>query len=279
MSQPAPGARPEPLPLPVRVLVKGASTALWTSWMGGPRSDLAFPRAIEDELLALGRPAEVRNAAVLAQPTYAGTLRWEQDVVAWSPDVVVHVVGHYETIHLFLPHSFERHANKVIPRRPLSAAYRKLVLRPVWKLACEVQAAVDRRVGRLVARRRARRVAADLERYAAVVRQVASPLLVFMELLPPATTAATWFPGMPARIEAMNAEIEAMVERVDRPDVRFFRTSEIARKVAGDDLDVATPDGFHFTPELHRAVGEALAQQVDDWAATQSHLAFPRPPR
>src|SRR5947208_6741144 len=39
----------EPLPLTMRVLVQGSSQAVWTSWMGGPRGDLAWPRVIEAE--------------------------------------------------------------------------------------------------------------------------------------------------------------------------------------------------------------------------------------
>jgi hypothetical protein len=35
-----------PLPLPMRVLVKGASTVLWISGMGGPRKEFTFPRAL-----------------------------------------------------------------------------------------------------------------------------------------------------------------------------------------------------------------------------------------
>ena len=53
----------DPLPLPLRVLVKGASTAHTVSWMGGPRRDFAYARATEAALYAAGTPAEVRSTA------------------------------------------------------------------------------------------------------------------------------------------------------------------------------------------------------------------------
>ena len=46
-------------------------------------------------------------------------------------------------------------------------------------------------------------------------------------------------------------------------------------KYADGDLDVAVPDGFHYTPEMHRVVGEHLAEQIAEWAQTQPHLAQP----
>src|SRR3954451_20705742 len=94
--------------LPLRVLVLGSSSVSWTSWMSGPRTDLAMPRAIEEQLRSRGREVEVRSAAILAQPTKHLFDTWERDVLQWSPDVVVCVAGHYEVMHLFLPRWFER---------------------------------------------------------------------------------------------------------------------------------------------------------------------------
>src|SRR5205823_4305743 len=102
---------------PLRVLVKGASTAVMTSWMGGPRTDFAYPRVIEAELLAAGQPAEVRVTAAVGQRTKDSLKSWEREVVAWSPDVVVLHCGQYEAIHLFMPWWLERYVNNVA-RRP-----------------------------------------------------------------------------------------------------------------------------------------------------------------
>ena len=107
---------PTPLPLPMRVLVKGASTVNWVSWMGGPRTDLAFSRAMEAKLLSDGRPCTVQTITMPREKTSAIIKSWQQEVLGYSPDVVVLVYGHYETIHLFLPHWMEKHANSLAGR-------------------------------------------------------------------------------------------------------------------------------------------------------------------
>jgi hypothetical protein len=263
---------PSPLPLPIRVLVKGASTALWTSFMSGPRTDLTFPRAIEAEVLKAGHPIEVHNTAILGDKTIEGLRRWNEEAIAWSPDVVVMVYGHYECVHLFLPHWFERHVNRPQVSRPWARAYRRLFLRPLWKFLAEIQAFVDGHTSPVFWRRRIRRTAADISDHIEAMRQLGSPLFLVMELLPLAPAKRRWFPGMTPRIEAMNAANRATAERLG-DDVRFVEIAPLVDAVAGGDLDVATPDGYHYTPELHRAVGERLAREILDWAAKQPHLA------
>lgn len=262
------------LPLPVRVLVNGASTVSWTSWMGGPRTDFAFPRAIEAALLANGRPAEVRNVAVLGSPTKDFFARWEEDVLQWSPDAIVVMAGHYETIHLFLPHWFERHVNR--PNRrpgPIRTFYHRRILRGAWKALTRLQSRLDTLIPAGATRRRLSLVARDLEGYIALSQQVGSPQFFILEVLRPAARQSGWFPGMTRRVEMLNEALVAMVDRVDLPQVQFLKTSEVAARLYGDDLQAATPDGFHFTPELHREIGSELAGRILTWAETQPHLA------
>ena len=111
-----PRAAGAPLPQPVRVLVKGASTVNWVSWMGGPRSDFAYPRATEAALLAAGRPAVVRDTSLAAEHPKSALKAWSDEVVPWSPDVVVLHYGHMECIHLMLPRSLQRHAQSLQSR-------------------------------------------------------------------------------------------------------------------------------------------------------------------
>ena len=262
---------PAPLPLPLRVLVKGASTALWTSYMGGPRTDMVFSRVVEQELLATGQPAEVRNTAVLGDKTIDGLRRWPEEMIAWSPDVVVMVYGQYEAVHLVLPQLFERYVNKPRVSRPFARRYRRLFLRGLWKVLAKTQAFVDARTPEIVWRRRIRRTAADISDHIEAMQQLASPLVMLLELLPIAPSKDHWFPGMTARIEAVNAANRETAERI--PGVRFVEVKPLVDEVAGGDLDRATPDGYHYTPELHRAVGERLAAEILEWAEKQPHLA------
>lgn len=265
---------PAPVPLPVRVLVKGASTVNWISWMGGPRSDFTFPRALEATLAADGYASQVQTVTMTSEQTKKILGTWQREILGFSPDVIVLVYGHYETIHLFLPRWLERHANslKGKPRR-LTDFYRKKVLRPVWAALAKFQARLDTVVPPTIRRNRPEHVAADLERYISQVQKVGSPLVFVFELLPPATKYRSWFPGMAARMEVMNDTIAGMVKRVDKPNVRYFQVGQIVDRMYDGDIDAATPDGFHYTPELHRAIGERLAREIEQWAATQPHLA------
>jgi hypothetical protein len=259
--------------LPLRVLVKGASTVNWVSFMNGPREDFTFPRALEAELLRRGRPAEVRAITMTSEQTKTVLLTWQREVLGFSPDVIVLVYGHYETIHLFLPRWLERHANSLRSRpRPWTNLYRQRVLRPTWMLLARLQAKLDTVLDPTLRRNRPRHVAADLEAYITHVQKVGSPLVFVFELLPPAERYRSWFPGMARRIEVMNQALADLVRRVDRPNVRYFRVSELVAKHAEGDVNLATPDGFHYTPELHRQIGIALAHEIEEWASTQRHL-------
>jgi hypothetical protein len=263
-----------PLPLPMRVLVKGASTVNWISWSGGPRTDFIFPRVIEERLLSDGRPCEVQTLTMMSEKTSTILGTWEREILGYSPDVIVLAYGHYETVHLFLPRWLERHANSNKPRpRRLETFYRHHILRPVWMTLAKLQARLDTIVDPTIRRRRPRLVAADLEAYISQVQQVGSPLVFVLQFLPPAERYRSWFPGMTARMEVMNRTLEEMVARIDKPNVRYFHVRELFDKYADGDLNVATPDGFHYTPTMHRVIGTELAEQIGGWADTQPHLA------
>jgi hypothetical protein len=261
------------LPLPIRVLVKGSSNVCIVSPMGGSRTDFIFPRALEARLLADGRPAEVRVQSVPGELTKHALRTWERELLGFSPDVVVLLCGQVETVHLFLPWRLERHANSFRGRPgPIRGFYRNRVLRPVWKTLASLQSKADRVVDPNLRRGRPRRVAADLAQLLKHIRFVQNPLVLVFEFQPPATRFRRWFPGMPARIEVMNAHIKAVVDDLADPNVRYFTTSDLVEEYADGDIDVATPDGFHFTPELHRAIGEKLADVIEEWADSQPHL-------
>jgi hypothetical protein len=270
---------PDPLPNPIRVLVKGPSNVSWISFMNGPRTDFAFPRVIESELLAAGHPARVEAISVPSELGRTTLRRWEREIIGWSPDVIILTYGQYEAVHLFLPRWLERHANslKARPGR-IRELYRQRVLRPVWMALARLQRWADRTVDPTVFRWRERRLAADLRQFITQVQQVGTPLVYVIEVLPPASRRDVWFPGMAARIELTNRLNREMIESFGRDNIRFFRTSELVTKYADGDLDAASPDGFHYSPEMHAAIGKEFAREILDWAATQPHLQLPEPP-
>jgi hypothetical protein len=269
---------PERLPIALRVLVNGASTVNWQSWMGGPRSEMTFPRATEAALHARGQRTEVRNSAVLAARNHYMFRTWERDVVRWSPDVVIIVAGHAEAVHLFLPRWFERHANR-FDHRP--GPFRKLYFRGVkvlWKAMVAVQQRVEVLLGKPSLPGRARRATRQLERYLAITRRIQNPLVVILEILPPTGQKGThFFPGMTGRVAEINRCNRELVEKIGHPDVRYLEIMPITRQLVGDDLAAATGDGFHYSPELHVAVADELARIIEEWARTQPHLAVASP--
>jgi hypothetical protein len=149
------------------------------------------------------------------------------------------------------------------------------VLNKVWRALAVLQQKADARSDASKARRRPQRVVADLERLITRVRNIASPLVLLPDFAPLGKTYTTWFPGLVARSVVLDRMIEDMLARLDNPDIRRFRVTDV---LAGMDLpDGPTPDGGHYTPPVHRAVARAMAAEILEWASTQPHLALPVP--
>jgi len=264
-----------PIQLPLRVLIKGPSTVLYTSWMGGPRTDMVFSRVMEQQLLAGGRAAEVRNTGELGWPTKDLFKTWPEDIVQWSPDIVVMAVGHYETLHAILPRWLERLANRE-GRRPsvFQNLYYRIFARSVARVVMYLQRNVDR--PGLRRRRRIRRVIKDTAAYIKITERFGSPLFLILEIhTPTAAKRDTWFPGWPQRIKHLNDDLRQLVAELDSPDVRFVEITDMMDRFDDPTAEGLWPDGIHFIPEFHRAVGERLAGIAEEWASGQSHLAKP----
>jgi hypothetical protein len=263
----------QPLPLPIRVLVKGASTVVFIAEQGGPRSDFNFGRVIEAELYAAGHPAVVRVDGLPSQLSKFSIRTWESDVLGWSPDVVILHHGHYESIHYFIPRWLERHANssRSRPGSRIRTLYRTRVLRPMWVSLAKIQSRVDRALDSTLFARKLRRVATDVEGLIGNLQTVSSPLVLVLEVVPPGRRWQSWFPGLTERTALMNDALAAAVARVDRGNVRFIRTvpTLTARLEPGEE---PTPDGGHYSARAHRMLGEILGREILEWALTQPHL-------
>jgi hypothetical protein len=262
-----------PLPQPIRVLVKGASTVVFLAEPGGPRTDFNFGRVIEAEILAAGRPVEVRVHGVPSRMAKHSVLTWQQDVIGWSPDVVVLHHGHYESIHYVLPRWVERYANskRWRPHGRIHDFYRKKVVRGAWVTLAKWQSRADRRFDSTLFKRKLFRVAADVERLIEQVQTVGSPLVLVLEVVPPGRRWQSWMPGLTERTAVMNAALEAAVRRIDRPNVRFVRTVDVLTAEL-DEGEEPTPDGGHYSARAHRVLGGLLSREILAWADTQPHL-------
>jgi hypothetical protein len=254
----------------MRVLVKGCSTAVLTSWMGGPRTDFAYPRVVEAELLAAGIPAKVRVTADVGAQARNARRSWEGEVITWSPDVVVLHYGQYEAIHLLMPWRVERYVNDVTRRPGVRDTLHTQVVKKAYIASALVQQRIDQRLHARAGGYRFRRMPADLERLVQRIRNIASPLVLIPDQVRPGPLWARPFPGMAARVDEMNRMLHELVDRINDPDVRMFSVNDViaAMDVEGD----PTPDGGHFSPAVHREVGRALAGTIQQWAAEQPHL-------
>jgi hypothetical protein len=264
---------PAPQPLPIRVLVKGASLSHDISARPQLREDFTFSRVIEESLLASGHGAHVWTAAVASQPTAHLFRTWEEQVKAWSPDVVILNAGYYEPVHLFLPRWLERHANSLKARPgPVRGLYRQYALRPVWKSLAKVQRALDQRVGGRYFAHRVRRAEADLRAYVDRTRQVGRPLVLIFEFLRPGARGRDWFPGMEERAEMMNVMLRRLVASYEDPDVQLVRIPEIVERRLPPGTE-PNNDGFHYNPDVHRFIGEEIAEEIRTWAKQYPRLA------
>jgi hypothetical protein len=245
---------------------------MYTSWMSGPRSDFTWPRVVEAELCAAGWPNEVRSTAIPAELTKSAYPTWHREILAWSPDVVVMDYGRMECVHLFIPRWLERYANNLGTRpHPVRQAYRKRVVRPLWRSLVFLQRALDSAMPTRATLWRVRRGERDIAGLIDKIRTVASPLVLILEAPPFGRPYQKWFPGANARVEIMNDALRALVRRLDEPDIRFVTLADVWAGAVDDGKDVC-PDGGHYTPPLHRAVGEEVAGIVIDWADKQHHL-------
>ena len=125
-------------------------------------------------------------------------------------------------------------------------------------------------------RRRIRRVIKDTAAYIKITERFGSPLFLILEIhTPTAAKRDTWFPGWPQRIKHLNDDLRQLVAELDSPDVRFVEITDMMDRFDDPTAEGLWPDGIHFIPEFHRAVGERLAGIAEEWASGQSHLAKP----
>jgi len=250
---------------PLRVLVKGSSPANWVSFMGGPPTDFTYPRVIERELLLGGRNAVVRNLAATSERVKTGLRNWERQVYPWSPDVVILNYGLFEAVHLFLPQPLERHVNSLRGRPgAIRDTYRRYALRPAWKALAVAQQQLDARVPSTAFNRRAARFTDDLEQLVKVIQMIGSPLVLLPEIPGPGERWATWFPGIEARIGMLNDAFAEVARRVDRDNVRVFDTGAALSALVATGHDIV-PDGGHYTPQAHDAIGRAMTSEIAAW--------------
>ena len=271
----------DPMPLPIRILVKGPSTTFWLPERNPTRDMLAFPRALEQVLLASGRPAEVRVISLGGDWVQHALASWDREVLAWSPDVIINLTGHHEQLHYIVPRWLERHANSLTGRPTrIREAYRARLVRPIYMALARFQARIDGRYGLFLFNRQTHvRTATNLRRYIERVRTANKPLFLQFEFNHIVGPKAAWFQDFKRRNDAVNREIAAVIDSFDDPEIRLFPLPAIIERDHPDEDPM--PDGFHFTVKLHGIIARELYDIITEWADKQPHLTLtpePIPP-
>jgi hypothetical protein len=212
-------------------------------------------------------------SALQANRTRHGLATWEREVDPWDPDVVVLHYGQADMVHLFLPRWLERHANS-LRRRPgrVRDTYRKVVLRPIWLALARVQTRLDARFDAGKLSRRQRLVTAELAQMVELSRTAPSPLVLVPTLLRPGPPWQKWFPGATARMETLNRTFAEVVREAADPDVRTFPLAAVVEDLIPEGYE-PTPDGGHFTPPIHHAIGAAMAREILAWVDSRPQPA------
>lgn len=260
--------------LPLRLLVKGDSSAVYVAPPTRARSDVDFSRWLEVLLPAGGQPVTVMNSAREGQRVHDAVCLWTTREHSWSPDVVVLKLGAYDCIHAFLPARLERHVhNRHEHPGRVRARYRSAVMRPVWRAAARAQRALDRPDSRVTSHR-AGKAAAELVHLIGRVHEVGSPLVLVIGCIEPGVFWREWFPGAAHRMGAFNDVMRSHVEHVSLPNVRFIDVADaVGQEMMSADPELGlAPDGIHFSGEAHRRIAEHVAGHVLEWAAQQPHL-------
>lgn len=226
------------------------------------RADGTYVEVLADLLAAEGVPAVPHLESRWFDFLHRAMREYESRVRAHAPDVVVVQFGLNEYQPWLAPVWLVRHLlvqNQAVIRP--AKAYRRYVAPRLWAALRGYRRRTAPLVGLHTWQTTPRRFGGHLARLIRNVRLEARPLVLVLDIDAPDHRLEHFLPGVGARHKVFQAAITRVVEQAADPEVRLVRVSEItaARGPA------ARPDGMHYTPDTHRAVGEALAAEVIGW--------------
>jgi lysophospholipase L1-like esterase len=246
-----------------RVLVIGNSMTTIvpgrTSRLEGPYSEV-----LEVLLRDAGINAEVRNAGREYELINRGIHRYQEEERAWSPDVLVVNYGMAEAQAPAIPKGVHNHFmtwEKGLSRP--ASAYRRRVAPKIWPRLRRYQRWAMNRMGVHFWRMSPRRFAAELQRVIALAR-ADHRLVLVVDINPPGRRLLHNLPGIDQRQEILNGVLHDVVGKAatEDPDVKLIEASLLAGEMG---MDVAIPDGYHWSPPAQRRVAEMLAAEIVPW--------------
>ena len=223
-----------------------------------------YPEQLEALLRSRGINAEVRNAGREYELINDGIHRYQEEERAWSPDVLVVNYGMAEAQAPAIPKGVHNHFmtwEKGLSRP--AAAYRRRVAPQIWPRLRRYQRWAMRRMGTRFWRMSPRRFGAELERVMLLGRSDHRLVLV-IDINPPGPRLLYNLPGIDARVEILNGVLHDVVGKAAAEDdgVKLIAASALADEMG---IDVAIPDGYHWSPAAQQRVAEMLAAEIGPW--------------
>jgi lysophospholipase L1-like esterase len=187
---------------------------------------------------------------------------YPEKVRVHSPDVLILHFGTNELQPWLVPVWMVRHFMTQGQATTRAArAYRKLVSPRLWRWLRNYRRWVAPLAGMRTWQTTPRRFRNTLDRLLWQSRADGRPLVLVLDIEAPGEILHHFLPGIDKRHALYQQLLEDVVTRVGDPEVRLIRISEVAAGVESG----AAPDGMHYTPAGHRAIGERLADEVLDW--------------
>lgn len=256
-----------PLGRPLSVLVIGNSLSVLSIPPRTGHGDGTYGEVLRDLLTEAGQPVVLHNEARWFDFAVHALRRYEDTVRPGVPDVVVLQFGLNESQPWLLPvpvlrHFLTRHTTVTRTAR----AYRQHVATPVWKQVRAYRRWAASKVGTRTWQTTPARFEGAMKALVRAVRYETRPLVLVCDVNAPGAVLAHFLPGMPERHAVVQDVLRRVVEDARDPEVRLVRTSALVAELGGQ---VALPDGMHFSPAGHAAVGALLATEVAGWLASR----------
>lgn len=266
------GATTRPTPVPLRVLVVGASmTYMVVPPRAGPE-DGNYVQHLRHLLAARGCPAHVMLRSRWYGRVDEHLRVFESQIRDRLPDVVVLDIGEGSSHPRVVPNAVTRHMLTWDRTSRLGArTYRRLVAEPVWRVLRTLQRLAARHAPLALSRLSPRRFRHDAARLVDLVRTETGAAVVVVGLDTPGSHVLHWLPGLGERATHYDQLLQQLVRSLGDPGVTYLSRAVDTEAVPVDEL---LPDGLHRTAAGHRLLAERLAGRVLE-AAAHARTAWP----
>jgi lysophospholipase L1-like esterase len=259
---------------PLSVVAFGNSVATLQLPGRADRSEGSYVEVLADVLSGEGVPTVPHLVSQWFSFLVKQVRDYERTVRVHAPDVIVVQFGLNEYQPWLLPIPAIRHlmiTNQAVTRT--ARTYRRLVAPRLWTAVREYRRHASGPVGQRTWQTTPRRFGRTLEQFLRNVRREGKPLVLVLDLDAPDDRLEHFLPGMRGRHAVFQEVLTHAVANLADPEVRLVRVSAITAALGAG----ALPDGMHYSPATHEAVGRALAEEVLTWLKARACVGGCRP--